>query len=37
MAVGIYGVLSAIGFLVLTKMLTSGINGADSRKAQDKS
>jgi len=37
MAVGIYGVLSAIGFLALTRMLTSGINGANSRKAQDKS
>ena len=37
MAVGIYGVLSAIGFLALTRMLTSGINGANSREAQDKS
>ena len=37
LAVGIYGVLSAIGFLALTRMLTSGINGANSRTAQEKS
>jgi MFS family permease len=37
MAVGIFGVLSAIGFMTLTRMLTSGIDGADSRRAQDKS
>ncbi len=37
MAVGIFGVLSAIGFLALTRMLTTGIDGADSRRAQDKS
>ena len=36
-AVGIYGVLSAAGFLWLTRMLTSGINGADSRNVQGKS
>ena len=36
-AVGIYGVLSAVGFLWLTRMLTSGINGADSRNVQRKS
>jgi MFS family permease len=36
-AVGILGVLSAIGFLGLTRMLTSGIDGSDSRRAQDKS
>jgi hypothetical protein len=36
-AVGIYGVLSAVGFLWLTRMLTSGINGADSRNVQGKS
>ena len=37
MAVGIFGILSAIGFLALTRMLSSGINGADSRSVQDKS
>ncbi|MGD0818325.1 MAG: MFS transporter [Methanomassiliicoccales archaeon] len=37
MAIGIFGVLSAVGFMALTRMLTSGIDGADSRKAQDKS
>jgi hypothetical protein len=35
MAVGIFGVLSAVGFLALTRMLTSGIDGADSRRSQD--
>ncbi len=36
MAVGVIGVMSAIGFMALTRMLTSGINGADTRRVQDK-
>jgi MFS family permease len=37
MAVGIFGVLSAAGFMLLARMLTPGIDGADTRRAQDKS
>ncbi|HEY3420950.1 MAG TPA: MFS transporter [Methanomassiliicoccales archaeon] len=36
-SVGIFGVLSAVGFMALSRMLTSGIDGADTRKFQDKS
>jgi MFS family permease len=36
LGVGIFGILSALGFLALTRMLTSGVDGADSRMTQDK-